>query len=155
MGQVECDGNYIEELQTKLDEALRQADEVQENYVHRESQQLADAQEQIRGLEKDLANTVEELHGETTKVEWYIRNVEWFTRRLKHENSELNKRIEEEQISNSRDRKNLEKEWKIKLEKEKREHDLELKQLKEKVRSDNQVRESLAQKIRRGERYES
>ena len=35
--QVECDGNYIEELQIKLDEALRHADEVQENYVHRES----------------------------------------------------------------------------------------------------------------------
>ena len=33
--QVECDENYIEELQIKLDEALRQADEVQENYVHR------------------------------------------------------------------------------------------------------------------------
>ena len=35
--QVECDGNYIEELQIKLDEALRHADEVQENYVHGES----------------------------------------------------------------------------------------------------------------------
>ncbi len=45
MEQVECDENYIEELQIKLDEALRQADEVQENHVHRESQQLADAQE--------------------------------------------------------------------------------------------------------------
>ena len=66
--------------------------------------------------------------------------VEWFTRRvLEHEKSELNKRIEEEQISNSRDRKNLEKEWKIKLEKEKCEHDLELKQLKEEVRSGNQI----------------
>ena len=115
MEQVECDEDYIEELQIKLDEALRQADEVQENYVHRESQQLADAQEQIRWLENDLANTVEELHGETTKVVWYTHNVEWSTRRLEHEKSELNKRIEEEQISNSRDRKNLEKEWKIKL----------------------------------------
>ena len=110
-----------------MDEALRQVDEVQENYVHRESQQVADAQEQIRWLENDLANAVEELHGEMMKVEWY-------SRRLEHEKSELNK-IEEEQIINSRDRKNLEKEWKIKLEKEKWEHDLELEQLKEKVRS--------------------
>ena len=31
--QVERDGNYIEELQIKLDEALRQADEVREDYV--------------------------------------------------------------------------------------------------------------------------
>ena len=53
LDQVECDENYIEELQTKLDEALRHADEVQENYVHRESQQLADAQERIRWLEND------------------------------------------------------------------------------------------------------
>ena len=30
------DGNYIEELQIKLDEALRHADKVQENYVHGE-----------------------------------------------------------------------------------------------------------------------
>ena len=52
--QVECDGNCIEELQIKLDEALRHADEVQENYAHGESQQLADAQERIRWLENDL-----------------------------------------------------------------------------------------------------
>ena len=56
---VECGENYIEELQIQLDEAQRHADEVQENYVHGESQQLADAQERIRGLEKDLANTDE------------------------------------------------------------------------------------------------
>ena len=82
--QVECDGNYIEELQIKLDEALRQADEVQGNYVHGESQQLADAQERIRELEKDLANTGVELHGETIKVEWFRRFV-------LQEKSELNK----------------------------------------------------------------
>ena len=71
---------------------------------------------------------------------------------MEQEKSELNKIIEEEQIRNSRDRKNLEKEWKIKLEKEKREHDVELEQLKEKVRSGNQIRESLEQKIKRGEK---
>ena len=38
--------------------------------MHGESQQLADAQERIRELEEDLASTVEELHGETTKVDW-------------------------------------------------------------------------------------
>ena len=82
-----------------------------------------------------LVEKVEELHGE-------MRKVEWSTHKLEQEKSKLNKRIEEEQISNSRDGKNLEKEWKIKLEKEKREHDLELEQLKEKVRSGNQIRES-------------
>ena len=59
----------------------------------------------------------------------------------KQEKSELNKRIEEEQISNSRDRENLEEEWKTKLEKEKWEHYLELQQLKEKVRTGKQIRE--------------
>ena len=53
------DGNYIEELQIKFYEALRQADEVWEDYVHRESYQLADAQELIWGLEKELANADE------------------------------------------------------------------------------------------------
>ena len=43
-----------------MDEALRQVDEVQENYVHRESQQLADAQEQIRWLENDLAYALQD-----------------------------------------------------------------------------------------------
>ena len=38
------------------------------------------------------------------------------------------------------------------LEEEKRKHDLELKQLKEEVRSGNQIRESLEQKIKRGEK---
>ena len=52
MEQRRCDENYIEESQI-LDEALRQADEVRGNYVHRESQQLADAQERIRWLEND------------------------------------------------------------------------------------------------------
>ena len=129
------DGNYIEELQIKLDEELRQADEVQEDYVHRESQQLADAQERVRGLEDDLANadwvhedyvhtesqrladaqeqiqeleedlasTVEKLHGETTQVDW-LRGF------LFQKASELNKR-KEEQISNSRDRKNGKKSY--------------------------------------------
>ena len=50
--QWRCGENYIEELQIKLDEAQRHADEVQENYVHGESQ-LADAQERIRWLEND------------------------------------------------------------------------------------------------------
>ena len=138
----------------KLDEAQRHVDKVQESYVHGESQQLADAQERIRELEKDLANTGEELHGETTKVEWYARNEEWFTRRFEHEKRELNKRIEEEQISNSQDRKSLEEDWKTKLEEEKREHDLELKQLKEEVRTGNQIRESLEQKIKRENEYQ-
>jgi len=56
---VESGENCIEELQIKLDEAQRHADEVQENYVHGESQQLADAQERIWELEKDLANADE------------------------------------------------------------------------------------------------
>uniref|UniRef100_A0A8C4NG29 Uncharacterized protein n=1 Tax=Eptatretus burgeri TaxID=7764 RepID=A0A8C4NG29_EPTBU len=133
--QVRHCENFIEELQIKLDESLRQADEVQENYVHGESQQLADAQERVQGLEEDLASTVKELHGETTKADWLCGFVI-------HELSELN----------SRDRKNLEEEWKKKLEKEKCEHNLELKQLKEEVRSGNQIRESLEQKIKRGEK---
>ena len=144
---LECGENYMEDLQIKLDEAQWHADEVQENDVHGESQQLADAQERIRGLEEDLANTGVELRGEMIKVEWFTRRV------LELEKSELNKRIEEEQISNSWDRKSLEEEWKTKLEKEKREHDLELKHLKEEVRSGNQIRESLEQRIKRGEKY--
>ena len=87
----------------------------------------------------------EELQGE-------IREVEWSTHELEQEKSELNKRIKEEQICNSRDRENLEEDWKTKLKKENREHDLELKQLKEEVRSGNQIRESLEQKIKRGEK---
>ena len=39
-----------------------------------------------------------------------------------------------------------------KLEKEKCEHNLELKQLKEEVRSGKWIRESLEQKIKRGEK---
>ena len=66
---------------------------------------MADEQEQIRWLKEDLANRVDELCGEKNKVVL-------FTRQLEYEKSELNKRIEEEQISNSRDRKNLEEEWK-------------------------------------------
>ena len=93
--QWRCGDDYIEELQIELDEAQRHADEVHEDYVHRESQQLADAQERIRGLEEDLASTVEELHGETTKADWFHGFVV-------HELRELN----------SRDRKNLEEEWK-------------------------------------------
>ena len=73
--QVERDGNYIEELQIKLDEALRQVDEGQENYVHGESHQLADAQERIRGLEKDLAQADLGLRGKRIKVEWITREV--------------------------------------------------------------------------------
>ena len=49
----------IEEVHSfaiELDEARQRADEVQEDCVHGESQQLADAQERIRGLEEDLAN---------------------------------------------------------------------------------------------------
>ena len=67
--QWRCGDNYIEELQIELDEAQRHADEVREDYVHRESQQLEDAQEQIRELEEDLANTGVELRGEWIKVE--------------------------------------------------------------------------------------
>ena len=46
----------------------------------------------------------------------------------------------------------MEEEWKTKLEKEKREHDLESEQLKEEVRSGNQIRESREQEIKRGEK---
>ena len=88
-----------------LEKDLVNADWVHEDYMHTESQRLADAQEQIQELEKDLADTGVELHGETTKVEW-------FRGFLLQKASELNKRKEEEQISISRDRKNLEEEWK-------------------------------------------
>ncbi len=47
--------------------------------------------------------------------------------------------------------KELKEEWTTGLEKKKREHDLELKQLKEEVRSGNQRRESMEQEIKRGE----
>ena len=69
LGQWRCGDNYIEELQIELDEARRRADEVREDCVHKESQQLADAQERVRGLEQDLASTVEELQEEMRKVE--------------------------------------------------------------------------------------
>ena len=69
LGQWRCGDDYIEELQIELDEAQWRADEVQEDCVHGESQQLADAQEQIRELEKDLADTGVELRGEWIKVE--------------------------------------------------------------------------------------
>ena len=128
----------------KLDEARRRVDEVQEDWVHMESQQLANAQERIRGLEKDLANTGEVHHGVMMKIERLALAQE-------RAESELKKR-KDEQIINSRDRKNLEEEWEEKLEKEKCEHDLELKQLKEEVRSGNQIRGSLEQKIERGEK---
>ena len=72
---------------------------------------------------------------------------------MEQEKSELNKRIEEEQISNSRNRENLEEEWKTKLEKEKRKHDVESEQLKEEVRSGNRIRERLEQEIERKEEY--
>ena len=102
--------------------------------------------------------------------------------------NELNKRKEEEQISNSRDRKNLEEEWgkkagktetrvgikttkgkilegarrfkeleervrEIQLEEKKCEHDFEIKQLKEEVRSGKQIKESLERKIKREEEH--
>ena len=67
--QWRCGDNYTGELQIELDEAQRHADEVQEDYVHRESQQLEDAQDQIWELEEDLANTGMELRGEWIKVE--------------------------------------------------------------------------------------
>ena len=126
LGQWRCADNYIEELQIELDEAQRRGDEVQEDCVHGESQQLADAQERIRELEKDLADTGVELRGEWIKVERIthdlmgrlrqveelqeeMRKVEGSTHKLDQEKSKLNKRIEEEQISNSRNRKSLRK----------------------------------------------
>ena len=88
----------------------------------------------------------EELQGE-------MREVEWSTRLLEHEKSELNERIEEEQIRNSRNREILEEEGETKLKKEKRKHDLKLQQLKKKIRSGDQIRGSLEQKIKRREKY--
>ena len=87
-----------------MDEIRRRADEVQDDCVHGESQQLDEAQERVRGLQEELASTVEELHRETTQVDW-LRGF------LFQKASELNKR-KEEQISNSRDRKNGKKSWK-------------------------------------------
>ena len=77
-----------------------------------------------------------------------MRKVEWSTHKLEQEKSELNKRIEEEQISNSRDRKSLEKEWKTKQEKKKREHDFDLELLKGKGKS----RQSGKRNLRTGDR---
>ena len=71
---------------------------------------MADAQERIRELEKDLANTGVGLCGERIKVEWFthelmgklrqfeelqgeMRKVECSTHKLEQEKSELNKRI--------------------------------------------------------------
>ena len=67
---------------------------------------------------------------------------------MEQEKSKLNERIEEEKISNSRDRENLEEEWKTKLEKEKREHYWELRQLKEEGRSGKWIREIREQQIK-------
>ena len=72
---------------------------------------MADEQKQIRWLKEDLANRVDELCGEKKKVVL-------FTRQLEYEKSKLNKRIEEEKIGISQDRKSLEEEWEKKLEKE-------------------------------------
>ena len=71
------------------------------------TQRLADVQERIWWLKEDLANRVDELCGKKNLVVFYTRNLEY-------EKSKLNKRIEEEQIGISRDRKNLEEEWKKK-----------------------------------------
>ena len=67
--------------------------------------------------------------------------------------SELKKR-KEEQISNSRDRKHMEEEWKKKLEEKKCEHNLEVKQLKEEVGRGNQDRKSLEEKVKREQEYQ-
>uniref|UniRef100_A0A8C4N3E8 Uncharacterized protein n=1 Tax=Eptatretus burgeri TaxID=7764 RepID=A0A8C4N3E8_EPTBU len=146
--QVRRYENYIKEVQIKLDEAQRHADEVQKNDMYegvQQLQQMAYEQKRIRWLENHFANTAEVLLGEMIKVEWFTREFS------EHEKRE-NKRIEEEQIGISQDRKSLEEYWKTKLEKEKCEHDLELKQLKEEVKSGNQIKESLEQKIKRGEK---
>ena len=119
-----------------MDEAQRHADELQKKDVYGGLQQLADVRERLRWLKEDLANRVDELCGEKNKVVLFTHNLEY-------EKSKLNKRMEEEQIGISQDRKSLEEEWKKKREKEKCEHDLELEQLKEEVRSGNQIRESL------------
>ena len=88
---VECGENYTEELQIKLDEALRHADEVQGNYVHGESQQLPDAQERIRELEKDLANTGVELRGERIKVERFTHELMGKLRQFEELQGEMRK----------------------------------------------------------------
>ena len=96
-----------------MDEAQRHADEVQKNDMYgglQQLQQLADEQERIRWLKEDLANRVDELCGGKNKVVLV-------TRQLEYEKSKLNKRIEEEQTSNSQDRENLEKEWRKKARK--------------------------------------
>jgi len=67
--------------------------------------ELADARERIWELNEELASTIEELHEETTQVHC-LRGF------VLQKASELNERKKEEQISNSRDRKNLEEEWK-------------------------------------------
>ena len=68
---------------------------------------MADAQKRIRWLENDSANTVEVLFREMIKVEW-------FTRELSEHEKRENKRIEEEQIGISQDKKNGKQSWKRK-----------------------------------------
>ena len=81
-------------------------------------------------LELKLKEKLLEKSRQFEELEGEMREVELRTHELEQEKSKLNERIEEEQTSNSRDRENLEKEWKTKLEKEKRKHDVELEQLK-------------------------
>ena len=50
-------------------------------------------------------------------------------------------------------RKQLTEEWETKLEEQKWKHNLEVKQLKEEVRSGKQIKESLERKIKRGEEH--
>ena len=111
--------DYIEEVQSGVDESQRHADELRKNYVYGGTQRLDDVLERIRWQKYDLANRADKLCGKKNLVVFY-------TRQLEYAKSKLNKRIEEEQIGNSQDRNSLEEEWKKKLEKEKGEHNLEL-----------------------------
>ena len=97
--------NYIKEVQIEVDEAQQHADEIQKKDVYGLSQQVADIRERIRWLKEDVANRVDEQCGKKNLVVLYTHNLEY-------EKSKLNKRIEEEQIGISQDRKNLEEEWK-------------------------------------------
>ena len=117
---------YIEEVQRGVDESQRHADALQKNYVYGGTQRLDDLLERIRWQKHDLANRVDKLRGKKNLVVFY-------TRHLEYAKSKLNKRIEEQQIGISQERKQWEEEWKTELEKKQKEHDLEVKQLMEKL----------------------
>ena len=104
------DSRWKHDLELKqLKEEVRSGNQI------REPRTEAKKRREISGAKEGrIVGKVKTVRGTTGRNE----KVEWSTHKLEQEKSELNERIEEEQISNSRDRENLEEEWKTKLEKE-------------------------------------